>query len=174
MATLIDKVPRHIERALASYAEVLKGNSTSCALCKGAEDLDTKIAKCQRHIKYIQDSLPHKVGAKASRFTVRSKRDQIAIAQERLGLLKEVRGLFSAKIAATSKSSLFGQLTPSRQSAFKTPPSIKRTSPGSESRMAYPDLPPRVTMRISFGEEANEFEPSPTKQEDLLFPVRIL
>lgn len=171
MATLIDKVSRHIERALPRYAEVLKGISTSCALSNIAEDLDAKIAKCQRHINYLQHNLPHKVGAKSSRFTVRSKHDQITIAQNRLALLKEVRCLFSAKIAATSKSSLVGQLTPSKNSAFAAPLNIKEQSPGSLSRIAnHSDRPNRVNRQIIFEGADDDFSPSSTSPDDLSFP----
>ena len=110
MATRIDiyptRVPSRIERALPHFAEALQKHSSSYSLAQDVQELDRKIAKCQGHIKYIQDSLPHKVGAKASRHTVCSKHDQIVIAQQRLGVLKEARSLFIAKIEKVSPLTL--------------------------------------------------------------------
>lgn len=97
MVIPIWNVPTYILRALPSYADRLKEDSAFSHLDNNVKELDRRIAKCVGHIHHIQDRLPQKVTAKASRFTAQSKHRQIDIAKERLGILQEARTIFALK-----------------------------------------------------------------------------
>lgn len=105
------KVSNRVAAEYPAYANALKNEELVAVLSAYASELDKKVKKCQGHIKYLKDSLPHKEGAKRSRARASSKHFQIDVSTKRLETLRNLSSLFQEKIRLEK----FGYFIPPEQ-----------------------------------------------------------